>query len=460
MRNIGQKCFMQNILKRMSSFHLRRQENEKKVLRFVFFLFSSHLAHNLYLFSYMDTDTYLYSEVLGLGSVVASSLVEPSLRSEADCESDAARRRNRVRNREYALREMETMSDDTFRRMFRMSRYAFSILEQRLEDMLSEHIGGAIGERAAENSSGSFVSVRTRLAIALRFLAGGSYLDICFAFGIARGSFYVKDGILWRTMEALNELLVIGFPFHDENALQEMANGFSRFSYGAMTHCVMAIDGWVCRTRQPYLSETKYPMAFRNRKNCFGIVVLAGCDSECRFRMFSCKSSGSTNDILAWEFSDVKAALEDGALPGQYYFIGDEAFQNADQFLVPWGGRGLDPWKESFNYHLSAMRQCIERSFAILVQRWGIFWRPLKCKMSRWTLICMVAAKLHNYCIDMEEINVPPRFDKDELQGDSPTVFYNANLGPDRPGYPEGNRRRHITEELEEAGIRRWRSQT
>ena len=61
--------------------------------RFGFFFFPTQLAHNLYHFSYMDTDTYyLYSEVLGLGSVVASSLVKPSLRSEADYESNVAQR--------------------------------------------------------------------------------------------------------------------------------------------------------------------------------------------------------------------------------------------------------------------------------------------------------------------------------------------------------------------------------
>mmetsp|Transcript_20236 Transcript_20236/g.29052 ORF Transcript_20236/g.29052 Transcript_20236/m.29052 type:complete len:117 (-) Transcript_20236:50-400(-) len=84
-------------------------------------------------------------------------------------------------------------------------------------------------------------------------------------------------------------------------------------------------------------------------------------------------------------------------------YFGDEAFVNTQQFLVPWSGRGLDPWKVSFNYHLSSMRQCIERSFSHLTQRWGIFWRPLQCGVDKWTLVCTVTAKLHNYIIDMGE---------------------------------------------------------
>jgi hypothetical protein len=44
-----------------------------------------------------------------------------------------------------------------------------------------------------------------------------------------------------------------------------------------MKHCALAIDGWVCRTRQPSSSEVRFPSAYRNRKDCFGIVVMVGC---------------------------------------------------------------------------------------------------------------------------------------------------------------------------------------
>lgn len=52
----------------------------------------------------------------------------------------------------------------------------------------------------AMNSSGSPIPVRTRLAVTLRWLAGGSYLDLCFAWGIAVSMFYHMDGILWPTL--------------------------------------------------------------------------------------------------------------------------------------------------------------------------------------------------------------------------------------------------------------------
>ena len=49
------------------------------------------------------------------------------------------------------------------------------------------------------------------------------------------------------------------------------------------------------------------------------------------------------------------------------------------------------------------MRQCIKRAFGLLTCRWGIFWRPLQCDFNHWPLVCTVAAKLHNFCIDMNE---------------------------------------------------------
>ena len=109
-----------------------------------------------------------------------------------------------------------------------------------------------------------------------------------------------------------------------------------------MDKCVMAIDGWVCKTRQPTLKEVGNTIgSYRNRKQCWAILVLAGCDSKCRFNMFSAKWSGSTHDHSAWETSAMKGILDSGRLPEEYHIIGDEAFVNTNQLLIPWSGTGL-----------------------------------------------------------------------------------------------------------------------
>ena len=62
-----------------------------------------------------------------------------------------------------------------------------------------------------------------------------------------------------------------------------MADEFSLYSRGQLWGCVTAIDGWVARTRKPFNSEVADVMSYRNRHDCWGLVVVAGCDAHCRF---------------------------------------------------------------------------------------------------------------------------------------------------------------------------------
>ena len=147
--------------------------------------------------------------------------------------------------------------------------------------------------------------------------------------------------------------------------------------------------------------------------------------------------------------------LDEGMLPRQYYLIGDEAFTNTPQFLTPYSGMGIEIWPDSFNYHLSSMRQCIERAFGLLTKRWGIFWRPLSCRQSKWSTVCTVAAKLHNFCIDLN-ITVFERYPEDVHDGDEWIVLDNRREDDALLRGPAcGNTRVEITRRLESDGARR-----
>lgn len=89
-----------------------------------------------------------------------------------------------------------------------------------------------------------------------------------------------------------------------------MAEEFTVYTKGELMGCVTAIDGWVAKTRKPFEIEVIDVNAYRNRHDCWGLVVIAGCDAKCRYTIFSCKNSGSTNDALAWEHSDAKKTVE------------------------------------------------------------------------------------------------------------------------------------------------------
>jgi hypothetical protein len=98
-------------------------------------------------------------------------------------------RPNRHRERGWALRQMDELPDELFRRMFQLDRANFDALVILLKDLMRPR-----NEQKVINSSGSAISIKTRLAVTLRWLAGGFYLDICFAFAIFYASFYAPDG--------------------------------------------------------------------------------------------------------------------------------------------------------------------------------------------------------------------------------------------------------------------------
>ncbi len=91
------------------------------------------------------------------------------------------RKGNRIRNRGYELEEMAYLNDFEFKRVFRMSRIVFNKLLRLVENEFTNET-----ECYAEYSSGSPITSKTRLAVTLRWLAGGSYIDKCFEFGVAR----------------------------------------------------------------------------------------------------------------------------------------------------------------------------------------------------------------------------------------------------------------------------------
>lgn len=242
------------------------------------------------------------------------------------------RLRNTRRQREYAINTMNSLSENEFKLQFRMSRSSFNRLLLMMYDKLDI---SEIGKVNARNASGSYVEPSIKLAVTLRWLAGGSYLDICFGYGLSTSAFYnYQNGIVWKTLDIVNEVFQIQFPVGDIEALNKIQAGFEKDSFGRIKGCVMAVDGWVVKTRQPFKSEVDNINCFRNRKHCFGLVVIGGVDSECRFNLLSVKSPGSTNDCIAWEFTSHYTDIHcRNLLPYNMFYIGDEGYYVCERAL-------------------------------------------------------------------------------------------------------------------------------
>jgi hypothetical protein len=142
--------------------------------------------------------------------------------------------------------------------------------------------------------------------------------------------------------------------------------------------------------------------------------------------------AASSFDGTSYKVTQLSKDIKNGLLPQNYHVVLDEAYPCTPQEMSPYkgGSRGLSREKDICNYFISKHRQVIERAFGILIQRWGVFWRPLRVSMQHRDLVVRVACKLHNICIedfgykDIQTVktNDIPNFprENDHREGDNP----------------------------------------
>jgi hypothetical protein len=134
---------------------------------------------------------------------------------------------------------MDWLCPNMFKRMFFVDRDTFQEIMERICPFVANQ-----DEQKAINSSGAAIPLRTMVAMALRWLASTSYLDLCFAWGTSSSMFYHPRGTLWPTLEAIDVAFHIGSPFDDDFDLETLASGFKQHSSGILKGCVLAIDGF------------------------------------------------------------------------------------------------------------------------------------------------------------------------------------------------------------------------
>jgi hypothetical protein len=115
------------------------------------------------------------------------------------------RQQNLIQQSSNALNAIDALS--AFKKMFRNDHDLFNSILENISPFIK-----VTDEVKAFNSSGGPVPLRTKLAVSLRWLAGGSYLDLCFGWGVTFSTFYHPNGVLWPTLEAIDKAYSIGFP--------------------------------------------------------------------------------------------------------------------------------------------------------------------------------------------------------------------------------------------------------
>ena len=93
------------------------------------------------------------------------------------------------------------------------------------------------------------IETSARLAIAIRFFAGGSIYDLAPLFGVSRTEAFVS---VWMVVEAVHRTPFLNLVFpEDHDKQRQLAAEFSARSQAAFDCCVGAVDGILIWTLQP-----------------------------------------------------------------------------------------------------------------------------------------------------------------------------------------------------------------
>ena len=174
-----------------------------------------------------------------------------------------------VRARRTWAEEDGRFSDRMFYRLFRMTRPCFRKLckkieravgektfksEQYLENLKRE--GGQSTKEASMHhaSRDEWIPGEVKVAIALRILAGASYLDIFLWFNINADYVQEISKKVNREWFCNDEVMSINFNrnvLQDSSTIDDICHTFSFTSDAIMAGCIGALDGWMVRIKCP-----------------------------------------------------------------------------------------------------------------------------------------------------------------------------------------------------------------
>ncbi|XP_030444318.2 uncharacterized protein LOC115666804 [Syzygium oleosum] len=193
--------------------------------------------------------------------------------------------------------------------------------------------------------------------------------------------------------------------------------------------CIGAIDGTHIHASVPVSKQ----IPFRGRKGITTQNVMCVCSFDMKFTFVYAGWEGSANDCRV-----LSAALETHRLqfprppPGKYYVV-DSGYAAAPGFLTPFKGeryhindfrgrvRQATTARELFNHRHSSLRNVIERSFAVLKNRFFILRHMPSFSIQKQSCIVIACCAIHNYIRDQDKM------DKNFSQyGDSEYPFGNA----------------------------------
>lgn len=350
--------------------------------------------------------------------------------------------------------QAERMFESTFRMSYSAFCKLLSIVSKKItvdREMSSRRTG----------SKDATISPLIILHCTIRFLAGGSFLDIKDVINIGKSTFYA---CVHRGIKAINDLdeLKLKFP-STELERTKMAAEFKNMSTGNIIKgCIGAIDGMLCPIQAPSSRETGNVRGyFSGHYFRFGLNVQAVCDPKLRFTFLAVNTPGSTHDMRAFRNCSLFNVVE--SLPEAYYLVGDNAYTITNHLLTPYSGnQGGDVYNDSFNFHLSQIRIRVEQAFGLLVSKWRILKRSMQVSLKNSASVIHACARLHNFVINEQERS-PSTLDTDispvgflpSTVTDGDNMALTADFGAVAPIQGYSHMRQVIRNYLRDMNIRR-----
>lgn len=189
-------------------------------------------------------------------------------------------------------------------------------------------------------SSGSSITPELKLMITLRILAGASYLDMVHY----RVHVDSVPNIVWETVKAIHKNIDNIKLTSNEGECARIAKVWAaiqllRWGQHLTAGTIYAGDGLAIEIGRPSVSEFRgRPISvFRNRKGFWAPIAQGFCDANTRFAVFYVKWPGNTNDIIAYNMTDIYHKASSGHFLSWATFVLDEEYSSC-------GGMHLTPF--------------------------------------------------------------------------------------------------------------------
>lgn len=234
--------------------------------------------------------------------------------------------------------------------------------------------------------------------------------------------------VIW---DVLNETYM---PVPTSEGWKQIADRFE--TLWNLPNCVGALDGKHIRIEKfPNTGSENF-----NYKHFHSTVLLACCDADGFFTIIEPGYAGRNSDGGIFSASAMKYWMNNNALnipspsplrydehkrPFPYYFVGDEAFSQTKNIMVPYRKATLNDVKRIYNYRQSRGRKTIECVLGMAAEKFAVLNGPIRCRDKKTVNdIIKTACVLHNYVRKHEGIEYTPKgVGENTDMGGTPTIM-------------------------------------